>query len=139
MRSLTKALLYFFAALAALGLALSVVSHVAALFGGVGPLGNRVLLLHIGIFFVWLPAALAAQRLARNSAGSHRWKAALRACPSWMRYSLSALFGYAVLNFVLCLAKLRSGAPMTSVGRGFSLHGMVCYEAAAAFLYSPAN
>ena len=51
-----KTVLYFFAALSALGLALSALSHAAALLGRDGPLRDRAMLLHVGIFVVWIPA-----------------------------------------------------------------------------------
>jgi hypothetical protein len=143
MHELRKTTLYSIAVLPAIGLALSAVAHVSALSGKEGPLGNYTMLLHIGIFVVWLPAILASRRLTRHAPLMDYWKAALRGCPAWMRYALYALFAYAVLNFVLSMTmpspKAGSGLMTPSVVRGFSGHWMVLYATAAALLYSAAN
>jgi len=55
-----RKLLSMFSALAGIGLALSILSHLAALFGKPGPLGRYTFSLGIGIVVVWLPAVLAA-------------------------------------------------------------------------------
>jgi hypothetical protein len=133
----------FFAALAAVGLALSVLSHIAALLGSQGPLADYEWLLHVGIFVVWLPAVLVTTRLTRDFKQRDLWKAALRGCPPWMKYMVYGFFGYAMLNFVVFLANAPpqggSGPMPPIVVPGFSGHWMAFYSAAMALLYSAAH
>jgi putative copper export protein len=141
MRELRKPALYSFAALAAIGLALSVISHVAALFGS--PLGGPIVLLHLGIFAVWLPAIVASRRLTKGFPRKDYWKRGLRGCPAWMRYMVYSLLGYALLNFaifiVMPLPKGESGPLPPSGVRIASGLWMAFYAAGAAFLYSTAT
>jgi|SRR5271165_4660747 len=90
--------------LAGIGLALSILSHIAALFGKSGPLGKYTFLLHIGIFVVWLPAVLAARRLTSGFTVQQSWSESLRGCQPWMRYALYGFFCYAFVNFVVLTA-----------------------------------
>lgn len=136
------ALLLPFMVLSALGLILSIASHIAALLGLPIPGGHLVWGLHMGIFVVWLPAVLVASRMARHGTRSHFWKLALSGCPAWARYALYGLFGYAVINFIpgisstVNLAKEPGAAGLASEVRLFSGHWMVFYGAALATLYS---
>jgi len=138
-----KPFIWFFAVLAAVGLALSILSHIAALLGQQGPLGSYSWVLHIGIFVVWIPAVLVSQRLTAEVARKDFWKAALRATPSWMKYMVYGFFGYAVLNFAFFItqapSKGGSGPMPPAVVRGFSGHWMAFYAAAMAILYSAAH
>jgi hypothetical protein len=134
-----KPILSFFGGLAWIGLALSILSHIAALLGSQGPLGDYAWLLHIGIFVVWLPTVLVASRIGADVKRKDLWKAVLRGCPQWMRYMMYGFFGYAFLNFATFLIAAPKGGsgPMTpAVVRGFSGHWMAFYSAAAAVLYS---
>lgn len=138
-------LLYPFMLLSALGLLLSIGSHLAALAGFPIPGGNLVWGLHIGIFVVWLPTVLVANRISRYGKRSDFWKLALSGCPTWARYALYGLFGYAVINFILGMNNMpgrHEGATATTPGaevRLFSGHWMVFYGAAFATLYSALN
>jgi len=69
-------LLYPFMFLAAVGLVLSMGCHLAALAGSPIPGGNWVWGLHIGIFAVWLPTVLVANRITRHGKRSDFWKLA---------------------------------------------------------------
>lgn len=137
-----KPILNFFAALAGIGLVLSLVSHMCALFNLPGPLGEASWVLHVGIFVVWIPAVLAGQTMAKNLPSKDFWKAALRGCPPWMKYVTYGFFGYAGLNFVIFMFNAPSGLAATEPGmspsviRGFSGHWMAFYSAALAILYS---
>jgi hypothetical protein len=134
-----KPILSFFGGLAWVGLALSILSHLAALLGSAGPLGDYAWVLHIGIFVVWLPTVLVAARMSADFENKDTWKAALRGCPRWMRYMTYGFFGYALLNFVVFMItapKGGSGPMPPAVVRGFSGHWMAFYSAAAAVLYS---
>jgi len=135
-------LLNGFAILAALGFILSLVSHIAALIRMPGPLGDFTWILHLGIFVVWIPAAITSNIMGRNSPRKDFWKVALRGCPPWMRYAFYAIIGYAILNFIFFLITAPSGHSPSggsmppSVVRGFSGHWMVFYFAGFAILYS---
>jgi len=130
----------FFSALAGIGLVLSVASHLAAVLGIPGPLGDSTWLLHVGIFVVWVPAVLVARYATADFPNKDFWKAALRACPPWMRYVVYVCFVYALLNFayfITTVPKQGGSGPMDPAQvRGFSGHWMAFYAAAMALLYS---
>lgn len=127
-------LLLPFIVLSATGFLLSVVAHVASLLGVTVPGGKLVWALHIGIFVVWVPAILIANHRGNPKRELYtklsRW-------PRWLRYAGSALFAYAIVNFILFIVTTGSGpqpegdAP-PSVIRGFSGHWMIFYGAAFA-------
>jgi hypothetical protein len=100
-------------------------------------------MLHIGIFIVWLPTVLVARNLTADFRSKDFWKAALRACPPWMKYLVYACSGYAILNFIVFMAagppKGGSGPMNAAEIRGFSGHWMAFYSAAMAVLYSAAH
>lgn len=141
MSALKRPLIRFFGILAAAGLVLSIISHLAGLLGFTGPLGDYTWLLHVGIFVVWLPTVLVAKSLTKGSNQRDFWKVAFRGCPPWVKYAVYGFFGYAFVNFFLAFivgTPTQSGpGPMPpDVVRGFSGHWMVFYSAAAAVLYS---
>jgi hypothetical protein len=130
----------FFAALSAIGLVFSVVSHLSALMGGSGPLGDKSWYLHVGIFVVWLPAVIAVNRLTQGGPAKGHLD---RSCPPWMKYMTYSFFGYGLLNFVIFMV---NGSPSSGTGfmspadvRGFSGHWMVFYSAALSVLYAAAS
>ncbi|HEV8583724.1 MAG TPA: hypothetical protein VGT02_02035 [Methylomirabilota bacterium] len=128
------------AVVAGAGLVLSVLVHLSAVAGGPNPLGRAAWLLHGGIFVVWLPAVLCAQRLTRDARRSDFWRVALRGCPPWMRYMAYAFFAYAMLNFVLFITGAFGDRDDEIVSvRGFSGHWMVFYSVALVLLYSYAH
>jgi hypothetical protein len=135
-----KPFVLFFAALAALGLALSIISHVAALLGRQGPLGEYTFALHVGVFVVWLPAVLVSRHLAPGLRRKGFWQAAFRGCPPWMRFMVYGLFVYGFLNFIVFLTHVPPnrgpGFLSPSTVRGFSGHWMIFYATAMAILYS---
>jgi len=99
-------------------------------------------MLSVGIFIVWLPAVLVAQRLVGNVSRKDLWKVVLKDSPDWMRYMVYGFSGYAVVNFLFFMTKVpsgRSGSPPAVVWRGFSGHWMAFYSAALAILYSAAR
>ena len=99
-----KTLVYCSAALAAVGLVLSIASHVESLQGKPGPLGNYTWTLHLGALAVCVPAAIVARRLTRDLPHKDQWKALLGGCPAWTKYVLYGFLGYAVLNFAIFIA-----------------------------------
>ena len=135
-----KSVLNLFAPLAAIGLVVSLVSHIYSLFGLLGPLGDFSWIMHIGIIIVWIPAVIASQSLSRGVPSKDFWKAALQGCPPWMRYLTYFFFGYAIFNFALFFISAPSHPPSgpmpPSVVRGFSGHWMAFYCAAFSILYS---
>ncbi|HYF51254.1 MAG TPA: hypothetical protein VEJ63_17705 [Planctomycetota bacterium] len=128
--------------LSLIGLFLSIISHLAGLIGYEAPLGSASWWLHVGIFVIWFPAVLCAQRLVKDFKQKDFWKAALRGCPPWMRYVTYGFFIYAMINFILFIGATpakgshhASDAP-PEVIRGFSGHWMAFYSVGAAILYS---
>jgi len=136
------AFLPLFMLLSAVGLALSVASHLAALTGLPIPGGDLVWGLHIGIFVVAVPMIVVANRMARHGKRSEIWKIALSGCPTWARNALYALVAYAVLNFTLGMINKPESPDgshaldVTTAVRLFSGHWMVFYALALAILYS---
>lgn len=133
-------ILKFFAALSCTGLILSLWVHIGALTGQrVAPFPFFIGL-HLGIFVVWIPAVLAARRLAGTLNRPDIWKIVLRGCPDWLRYLVYGFFGYAIVNFLFFMTTAPfkgSGADTpATVWRGFSGHWMAFYSAAFAILWS---
>jgi hypothetical protein len=126
--------------LAVAGFLASLLVHLFALVGLASPLGLATWLLHIGIFIVWIPTVLIAQRLSRNAKRTDFWKAILRGCPAWVQSGGYIVFAYALVNFVLFTAQLsaysKNDVPIAVEYRGFSGHWMCFYYIGAATLYS---
>jgi len=136
-----KVLLFPFIGIAALGLFLSLLVHLSALFGQPIPWANRVWGLHVGIFVVWIPTVIVANVLTSDVDRRNWWRSALRGCPEWYRYFMYGLFGYALINFAIFILRTM-GAPRTGGLSeevnliGFSGHWMVFYAAALGVLWS---
>jgi hypothetical protein len=126
--------------LSALGLILSLLVHLGALLRTGSALGEAAWFLHGGIFLVWIPAVLVLQPLTREFKQKDLWRAALRGCPTWMRWMTYGFFGYAAVNFILFIfmapGRTSSSATSAVVLRGFSGHWMAFYSAAVAIFYS---
>lgn len=133
-------LLLPFLVLSAIGFVLSAAAHVLALTGIVPLDGRIVMLLHIGIFVVWIPTVLVVNRATKGANRKDFWKIALSGCPSWMRYAVYGLFCYAALNFLIFISSTMHGPRSKEITaetiRGFSGHWMIFYAAAFATLYS---
>jgi hypothetical protein len=130
-----------FAALAGIGLVLSLAVHVAALAGS-APFGNASFALHFGVFVVWIPTVIIARRQTRDFKQKDFWKAALRGCPTWMKWLTYTFFAYAIVNFAYFFLTTEGASPHpsrppdTAILRGFSGHWMAFYSAAMSVLYS---
>ncbi len=137
-----KPLLWPFIALSAVGLVVSLWVHLGAVAGRKVAPDDFFWMLHVGIFAVWFPAVLVANRRGRNTSRKNLWKAVLRGSPEWMRYMVYGFFGYAFLNFLIFLPHASKGGAGNGtpvmVWRGFSGHWMAFYSAALAILYSAA-
>ncbi len=97
-------------------------------------------LLHLGIFVVWIPAVIVANKRAKRAGSRDLWKAVLNGPSAWMRYVLYGLFAYgAVIGFSVFgnqLGKLGSRQDPYMEWFGFSSTWMIFYFAAFAILYS---
>lgn len=138
----TRPFLWLFIGIATTGLVLSLWVHIGAVMGKRVAPESYFWMLHIGIFVVWFPAVFVAQRLVGNVNRNDVWKVVLKGSPDWMRYMVYGFFGYAVVNFLLFMAKAPNGGsganPPATVWRGFSGHWMAFYSAALAILYAAA-
>ena len=138
--ALIKPFLSVFVALSGIGLIVSLWVHLGAVMGQRVAPEAFFWMLHMGIFVVWVPAVLVAQRLVGNVNRKDFWKVVLKGSPDWMRYMVYAFLGYAIANFLLFMVKAPNGDgggnPPAEVWRGFSGHWMAFYSAALAILYS---
>jgi|SRR5215470_5836048 len=126
---------------AACGLVLSLAVHLMTFFG-VQPGGEALFFgLHIGIFPLWLPVVLLAQRMSGGSTrlGWRDWWALLDGCPHWMKVMTQGFFIYALINFAIFIImvpaqKHQAGGPPSMVWHGFSGHWMAFYSAGLAIV-----
>lgn len=130
------ALLLPFLVLAGLGLASSLIAHLLAVAGVAPPGGSAVMLLHWGIFLIWIPVVWVSWQF-KGQRSRRDWKQMLSGCPDWMRYGVYGLVAYAVLNFLLMMGKQVLGKDISAdTVRMFSGHWMAFYAAGFAALYS---
>jgi hypothetical protein len=126
--------------LALLGFIAAVAAHIAGYLGIDRPFGLNPWPLHVGIFVVWLPAVMVAQRLSKDFPQKEMWKATLRGCPPWMRKVFYVLFAYMFVSFfAFMILQTKSGDDESQVIRGFSGHWILFYYSAYAILYSAIN
>ena len=144
-----KRIFKIFQILALLGFIISTSVHITSIFGVI--LFEGAMLLHIGVFIVFIPAIFVNFKTLQAFNFKHsifklnpiaQLKALLRGCPDWMIKFTYALFAYAILNFIYFSVTQNStgradmsGVP-PEVLRGFSGHWMIFYWAAFAILYS---
>lgn len=129
-----------------MGFALSAITHLAAFAGQIDVLETHLpqdvletftSAMTIGIFAVWMPAALIAQRINNGNRLQFSWKKVLAGCPSWMRNTAYAVFIYAFANFFLGIA---GGMAEQQHGlRVFSGHWMIFYGMAFCIFFSSWN
>jgi hypothetical protein len=137
---LLKPFLGLFALLSFAGLVLSIWVHVGALFGRQVAPDYFFWGLHMGIFVVFIPAVLVAQKRVGTTSRRDFWKVVTKGSPDGLRYLLYFFFAYAVVNFAIFflqmapLGKQEGTSPLT--WRGFSGHWMVFYCASFAILTS---
>lgn len=129
-----------FIVLAGIGLFLSFWVHITAIFRPNIEIPSYFWGLHVGIFIVFIPAVLAAQKVVGKTRRSDFWKHILRFAPPWMTYAFYGLFGYAFFNFFWVFLRIglgkASGNSAENGWRGFSGHWMLFYAASFAILYS---
>ena len=130
-----KPLLWPFVMIAAVGLILSISVHVAALLGRQLLPMPFFVVLHLGIFVVWIPTVFVARKTQRGSS----WNSMFRNAHGWMSGMTAFFFVYAGINFAIFFSQVQ-GHPHDLSGpakwRGFSGHWMVFYSAALSVLYS---
>ncbi|MGZ4788608.1 MAG: DUF3592 domain-containing protein [Terriglobales bacterium] len=123
--------------LALVGFILSMWVHVQAISGRAPP--TSLWMLHLGIFVVFIPTVLVAQKRVGKTNRKDFWTVVLRGAPEWMKYLLYACFGYAFVNFFWCLSKLPAGHHTGTTPREWRLmsgHWMVFYLASFAVVYA---
>lgn len=126
-------------ALAACGFSLGAALHFYALTGQ-APAWLQLLeedsrnTLVMGIFVVWFPSALLAQRMHPTGRGTFSWRTLLAGCPPWMRYAAAGLFVYAFANFFLSVQRVGQG-PLSGL-RPITGHAMLFYGIAFCIFYS---
>lgn len=138
-----KPLVGFFAFLALIGLVLSIWVHVGALFGRKVAPEYFFWGLHVGIFVVFFPAILVAQKRFGSTRRRDFWKVATKGSPDGLRYLLYFFFAYAFVNFFIFFFQAPTGKQPNEtpaiVWRGFSGHWMVFYCASFVILSSSLN
>lgn len=140
-----KTLFYIFGPIALAGFLLSTITHIAALSGRPGPLGDSAMILHVGTFVVWVPAMITARAVSKRTKRGEAHKAVFRGAPPWVRYSTFVLFAYGIVNVVMFIRDLERNADsepsakFVAETRGASGHWMFFYGAGLAILYSAAN
>ena len=99
-----------FALLAALGLLISIAANVSTFFG-VEPMHRWacIWLLHLGIFFVFIPAATIQSH--HGNQRPFRWREVFGVLPAWMRWMSVCLIIYATVSAVAFGILCGSGGP----------------------------
>jgi hypothetical protein len=136
-----KPLVGFFAFLSLIGLLLSIWVHVGALFGRRVAPEYFFFFLHAGIFVVFFPAILVAQKRVGSTNRKDFWKAVTKGSPDGLRYLLYFFFAYAFVNFFIFILQQPPGTAPKGQNpalewRGFSGHWMVFYCASFVILSS---
>lgn len=139
MHLLLPALMFF----SGLGLLCSVSLHLATLTGHLEQLQNLLTEgmqyrvkggITAGIFLMWVPAAMIAQRINQGNRLKFSWKKVLAGCPPWMIYTAYGLFAYAFANFFLSLSVGRVNGQQGL--RAISGHWMIFYGLAFCIFFS---
>src|SRR6059036_3856763 len=94
------------AVIAAAGLLASVACHLMGWLHVEPPWGKSMLPLHAGIFVVWIPLVVFANRTMPRP-GRGNLEHLLAELPRWARVATSALFIYALLNFAYFIFETR--------------------------------
>jgi Protein of unknown function (DUF3592) len=133
--------IWVFVWLSAVGLVVSLWVHIGALAGRTVP--SAFWVLHVGIFVVWLPSVLVAQKLVGNTGRKDFWRAVLKGAPDWMRYMVYVLSAYEFVIFLISMGQGSGGGRHTTISgpdwKVFSGLWMGFYSAALAILYSAAK
>ncbi|HEX4350517.1 MAG TPA: hypothetical protein VH251_09020 [Verrucomicrobiae bacterium] len=125
------------AAIAAIGFVASVACHLMGWLHIQPPGGQWAFLLHVGIFVVWIPLVISANRtMPKPNQGRGNLEHLSALLPKWVRIATGVLFGYAILDFlyfIYCTSQYpKNGVPFYIELRGFSGHWMMFYGVATA-------
>jgi hypothetical protein len=116
--------------IAAVGFLASAICHGLSWFGLEPPGGHATLCLHVGIFVVWFPLVLFANRTMPKGSRSNI-DHLLAELPAWVNKVFTILFFYCILNFfyfILCTSKYpKHQVPFYLELRGFSGMWMAFY------------
>jgi hypothetical protein len=122
------------ATLAAMGFVASLACHVLSWIPGALDLPQSVMLLHLGMFIVWIPLVIFATRSAPDHKRGNL-EHLFAVLPLGARVAAGCLFGYALLNFAYFFYTSspypRHHVPFQLTVRGFSGHWMLFYGIAA--------
>jgi hypothetical protein len=114
-----------------IGFIASVVSHIFGLLGYPSPFGNWAWVLHVGIFPLFIPLVLFANKTVPKNADQGNFTHLMKEVPSSIRIIFIGLFLYTMLNFGLFIHQMskypRNQVPDWLTQRGFSGHWMVFY------------
>jgi hypothetical protein len=125
---------FFLAAAASAGFLASLACHLMGWLQIEPPWGKSVFVLHIGIFLVWFPLVIMANRTMPKP-GRNNFEHLVAALPKWVQPVFTILFVYALLNFVYfiyCSTQYpKHQVPFYVELRGFSGHWMMFYGIAA--------
>lgn len=129
------------AAVSGVGLAASLFLHVEAIEHKYPASMGVLAAMHLGVFIVFFPAVIIANRRAGYRRRKYAWEFVLSGSPWWMRYGCYLCGFYAALNgAALILEHMWSepsgaaGAPSLSDWRGISAIWMGFYSVALAVL-----
>lgn len=126
---------HLLAGISAVGLLASVGCHLMGWMQKVPPWGKSTFWLHIGIFLVWFPLVTLANRTMPDRERGNL-EHLLKELPGWARSLGTALFAYALLNFMFFIFSSqqypRNKVPFLVELRGFSGHWMMFYGFAVA-------
>ncbi|MEO2091992.1 MAG: hypothetical protein ABGY75_21265 [Gemmataceae bacterium] len=123
----------FLIVFAAVGLAASVVCHALGWLGVEPPGGKAAVGLHVGIFVVWIPLCLLANRtIPKGKEATEGNMNHLAAdLPRWAGAAMIGVFVYALVNFALFMWAAREfprgKVPFPLELRGASGHWMMFY------------
>ncbi len=132
-----KSCLHIFTFMALVGLMLSIWVQIASLFGR--RLSPVFWALHVGVFVVFFPAILVAQKRLGTTQRKDFWKAITKGSPDGVRYMLYFFFAYAATIGLFSFLQAPPGTAPNHDGsdwRGFSAIWMVFYCASFAILSS---
>jgi hypothetical protein len=136
LKNLLKVFLYSFITLSALGLVLSLATHIARLLGFHPP--EELNLLALGIFIIWFPAVIVLSLITDGAFRKDIWKVGLSGAPKWMHYMSYGFSIYALFNLVIFIV-IGGSNPVDSEGsmlRGLSGFILPFYSFGLAIFYS---
>jgi len=130
-----RAIAYPVMLIAGLGLIVSFSLHLASFHAGPELAKRAIPILFPGVFVVWLPTILVANRLTRDFKQRDFWNAALRGCPAWMRKGQWVIWGY-VFFVSFGLPFLLVGRNLGSSPDAFVIFPAVFYSSSFCVMYS---